>query len=43
VSPVDGRFLMITRSGQTGEDAPAAEVNVVLNWHQELLERVPIN
>ena len=43
VSPVDGRFLMIMRGGQTDEDAPAAEINVVLNWAQELLERVPIN
>ena len=31
----DGRFLMIRRAEST------ARVHVVLNWHQELLERVP--
>ena len=33
------RFLMITR-GQSG--ATQMQLNVVLNWHQELLERVPV-
>ena len=34
------RFLMITR-GESG--AAQMQLNVVLNWHQELLERVPVN
>jgi hypothetical protein len=34
----DGRFLM------SKADAPAVlQINVVQNWYQELLERVPIN
>ena len=33
------RFLMITR-GQS-DDTPM-QLNVVQNWHQELLERVPL-
>ena len=36
----DGRFLMI-RPGATGQ-AAAPHINVVLNWHQELTERVPV-
>jgi hypothetical protein len=33
----DGRFLMI----QIGEEHPR-EINIVLNWFTELLERVPV-
>ena len=33
----DGRFLMIMRGGT------ATEITVVLNWFQELKERVPVN
>ena len=33
----DGRFLMITQGGSV-----SPELIVVQNWHQELLERVPI-
>ena len=33
------RFLMLTAQ----EDAPVAPIHVVLNWTQELLERVPTN
>ena len=33
----NGRFLMINQG-----DVSTINVNVVLNWHQELLERVPI-
>ena len=37
----DGRFLMI-RESNTGQEAePSSQILVVLNWHQELLERVP--
>ena len=35
--PGDTRFVMLTR-----ERTELSELNVVLNWHQELLERVPI-
>ncbi len=37
----DGRFLMVKTGDETGE-APPPQITVVLNWHQELLERVPI-
>ena len=36
----DGRFLMV-REGSVGQ-AASPHINVVLNWQQELLERVPI-
>ena len=40
----DGRFLMISSgSGQTVTDAQPLEINVVVNWDLELLERVPTN
>ena len=35
----DGRFLLIKPSA---EEANPLEIRVVLNWHQELLERVPV-
>ena len=40
VSPDGQRFLMVT----TGEvdDAETFRIQVVQNWHQELLERVPV-
>ena len=40
----DGRFLMIKNAGQddTGDNVPP-QINVVLNWDQELLERIPMN
>ena len=43
MSPDGQRFLMITSgtAGDTGVER--SEINVVLNWHQELLERVPVN
>ena len=36
----DGRFLML--SSQTTEDAPPLQINVVINWFEELKERVPV-
>ena len=42
----DGRFLMLTQGVTTNPDDPLdglAHFTVVLNWAQELLERVPIN
>ena len=40
----DGRFLMMVSgdAANTDEQVPPRMV-VVLNWHQELLERVPVN
>ena len=38
----DGRFLMINLASRSGEDTPSAQINVVLNWFEELTERVPI-
>ena len=43
ISPDGQRFLMITRGGQTSGDATQPQITVVLNWTQELLERVPID
>ena len=41
ITPDGERFLMITRTGvDQGLGAPS--MTVVLNWHLELLERVPI-
>ena len=37
----DGRFLMIQESNTGQEAEPGSQILVVLNWHQELLERVP--
>ena len=37
VSPDGQRFLMVM------EDTPRRQINVVLNWSQELLERVPVD
>ena len=41
----DGRFLMIIPAGRTAAetDAPPPHINVVLNWHEELKARVPID
>ena len=39
---LDGeRFLIIKRESEE-ENAAQARFDVVLNWHQELLERVPL-
>ena len=43
VSPDGQRFLMIVRGGSSSDTAAGrARINVVLNWTQELLERVPV-
>jgi serine/threonine-protein kinase len=39
VSPDGQRFLMMEEAGQP---KPAAEINVVLNWSEELKRRVPV-
>ncbi len=38
----DGRFILVRRSGDSGGSAGVGPIQVVQNWHQELLERVPI-
>jgi len=43
VSPDGTRFLMLKHAVQGDDDyAVTPQINVVLNWHQGLLERVPI-
>ncbi len=39
----DGRFLMIKRGAPTDDgEGPTAQITVVLNWFEELKERVPV-
>ena len=38
----DGQRFLAVKSGETGEDAPPPQINVVLNWFEELKERVPV-
>ena len=38
----DGKFIGLVRAGQTLQDT-AEQINVVLNWHEELKRRVPPN
>ena len=42
IGPDGERFLMVKPAGQAG-DAATPEITVVLNWYQELLERVPVD
>lgn len=46
IHPDGDRFLMI-RNAEADDDEPAADplprINVVVNWDQELLERVPLD
>ena len=44
VSPDGERFLMIGSNSQTGTDSGESlrQINVVLNWFEELKERVPV-
>ena len=40
----DGQRLVAIRRGADGsQNAVSPQINVVLNWTQELLERVPVN
>ena len=43
VSPDGQRFLMFTAGGTGNTGTGRTEIKVVLNWHQELLDRVPVN
>ena len=45
MAPDGQQFLMLSDQGTPLETGVALtpQINVVLNWHQELLERVPVN
>lgn len=43
VSPDGQRFLMITSEGADAAGSGRAEINVVLNWTEELKARVPVD
>jgi hypothetical protein len=39
----DGRFLVVLPAGaETGAAQPAAQIHIVLNWIEELKQRVPV-
>ena len=38
----DGRFVMVKTAGDAMEQTQAPQITVVLNWSQELLERVSV-
>ena len=40
ISPDGQRFLMMKQGGPTG-DSKGSQINVVLNWSEELKRRVP--
>ncbi len=42
LSPDGAQFIFVEQDSPTGV-AGIAQINVVLNWHQELLERVPVS
>jgi hypothetical protein len=43
ISPKDKRFLMIKEAGSTpSQGAGARKISVVMNWTEELNERVPV-
>ena len=39
----DERLVLIRRGADTSENDATPQINIVLNWSQELLERVPID
>ena len=42
ISPDGQRFLALLIPGSSSDNSASPQINVVLNWHQELLERVPV-
>ena len=38
----DGRLMIIKRGAETSEDVQPPQINVVIDWFQELTERVPV-
>ena len=39
----DGRFLVVTASDAGKDDRIPRQINIVLNWIQELKDRVPVD
>ena len=42
IAPDGQRFLMIRAGAPDTETVAPTQINVVLNWHEELKERIPI-
>ena len=42
ISPDGQRFLVIKEDASSASTSEGPEIIVVQNWHQELLERVPV-
>ena len=42
ISPDGERFLMIREDGIADTAMDGSRINVVLNWRQELLEKIPV-
>ena len=42
VSPDGQRFLMVRAKEQQQQHTAATQINVVLNWFEELKQRVPV-
>ena len=43
ITPDGERFVMVFPTGQTDSGGSAAQrINIVLNWFEELKERVPV-
>jgi hypothetical protein len=40
--PDGERLVMVFPADQTGDASPP-QINIILNWFQELTERVPVN
>ena len=38
----DGRFLMVTNDQRPPSERPVQQINIILNWFEELKERVPV-
>ncbi len=38
----DGQRFLTVKPGRADEDAPRPQINIVLNWFEELKERVPV-
>ncbi len=38
----DGQRFLTVKPGETDEDAQPLRINIVLNWFEELKERVPV-
>ena len=44
IDPSGERFLLLKVAGATGSEGPSQPwLTIVLNWEQELLERVPVD